>query len=103
MLRVGSLLKYHRSCPAWELGRVLELRQPTQGPGPRASEPRRAHGGHIHMQRRKLGGAQRGQALAQEHLAQQQTEAGFLPLSPALPPRCYIVGSHPPLYSITCS
>lgn len=50
MLRVESLcclLKYHRSCPAWELGRGLELRQHPHSPGPRASEPRRAHGGHI--------------------------------------------------------
>lgn len=57
MLRVGSLCwlpEYHRSCPAWDLGRVSELRQHLHGPGPRASEPRRAHGGHIHMQRRKL-------------------------------------------------
>lgn len=41
-------------------------------------------------------GAQRGQGLAQGHLARQQTEAGFLPLSPVLLPCCYTVGSHPP-------
>ena len=40
MLRAGSLcclLKYHGSCPAWELGSILELRQHLKSAGD--SEP----------------------------------------------------------------